>query len=213
MKRSKATWISGLVLLFVAASAHAQLYKWVAPDGTVSYSDTPPPASVSKVERKSYGGGGSSLTDLPYELAAAAKGNPVTLYTMANCAACDAGRKLLNERGIPFSEKTVTNNDDIERLRQLSGNTQLPVLAVGLNKQTGFESDRWGNALTAAGYPTSNKLPKSYSNPAPEPAAPSTRSAADQSQSDTSKKPIGTQQNGIVAPPPPLGNAPPGFQF
>jgi glutaredoxin len=211
MKRSKYTWISCLSLLFVMASAHAQLYKWIAPDGSVSYSDTPPPASVTKVERKSYAGG-SSMADLPYELAEAAKGNPVTLYTMQNCTVCDAGRKLLNDRGIPFSEKTVTSNDDIERVRQLSGNTQLPILTVGRNKQTGFEPGQWNSALTAAGFPTSNKLPKSYSNPAPEPLVPP-KAVASQSNPDAPKNSANTEQKGIVKPPPPLGNAPPGFQF
>jgi glutaredoxin len=208
----RATWVSGLALLFIVASAHAQLYKWVSPDGTVSYSDTPPPASATKVEQKSYGGG-SAQADLPYELAEAAKGNPVALYAMPNCPACDAGRALLNGRGIPFSEKTVASNDDIERLRQLSGNTQLPVLVVGRNKQTGFEPGEWSNALTNAGYPTTNKLPKSYNNPAPEPAAPSAGAAAGQSNTGAAKKPVDIEQQGVITPPPPLGNAPPGFQF
>ncbi len=59
MKFCKATWLCAL--FFVAASAHAQLYKWVAPDGTVSYSDVPPPPTATKVERKSYSGGAASL--------------------------------------------------------------------------------------------------------------------------------------------------------
>lgn len=197
---------AALALLFIATGANAQLYKWVAPDGTVSYSDTPPPSTAAKVERKSYSGG-SSLADLPYELAQAAKSNPVTLYTAKNCAGCDQGRQLLNDRGIPFSEKTVNTNDDVERLRKISGNNQLPVLTVGRNKQVGFESGQWGSTLTAAGFPTSNILPKSYTNPPPEPAAPPAPTKP------VPKKEAENGQPGLVLPPPPVGNAPPGFQF
>lgn len=198
---------AALALLFVISSAHAQLYKWVAPDGTVSYSDKPPPSSVTKVERKSYSSG-PSLGDLPYEVAQAVKSNPVTLYTMPKCAGCDQGRKLLSERGIPFSEKTVNTNEDIERVQKISGGTQMPVLIVGRNKQIGFAPGQWGDALTAAGYPTSNTLPKSYTNPAPEPAAPPVK-AADQPPAKKAED----APAGVVEPPPPAGNAPPDFKF
>jgi glutaredoxin len=199
---------AALVLLFVITSAHAQLYKWVAPDGSVSYSDTPPPSTVAKVERKSYSNG-PSLSDLPYEVAQAARNSPVTFYSMPKCSGCDQGRKLLTERGIPFSEKTVNTNEDVERVQKVSGGSQMPVLLVGRSKQVGFDSSQWTSALTAAGYPTSNTLPKSYTNPPPEAAAPPAKTA----DAAAPKKAAENQQNGIVQPPPPAGNAPPGFQF
>ncbi|HXA46788.1 MAG TPA: glutaredoxin family protein [Burkholderiaceae bacterium] len=195
-----------LALLFMVSSAHAQLYKWVAPDGTVSYSDKQPPASATKVERKAYTSA-PSLGDMPYEVAQAAKANPVTLYTMQKCAACDQGRTLLTTRGIPFSEKTVSSNEDIERVQKLSGGSQMPLLIIGKNKQTGFESGQWGSALTAAGYPATNTLPKSYSNPAPEPAAPPAKAV----EAATPKKDDAPPT--LAQPLPAAGNAPPGFQF
>jgi glutaredoxin len=214
MKRDKAAWLSGLGSLLIMASAHAQLYKWVAPDGSVSYSDQPPPASVSKVERKFYAEG-PSLANLPYELSEAVKNSPVTLYAAPNCAPCDAGRTLLNTRGIPYSEKTVASNNDIEHVRQIAGTNQLPVMTVGHSKQIGFEPGGWGNALTAAGYPTTNQLPNNYHNPAPEPATPPAAASEASKASNTNKpgNPADTGKKGIVTPPPPLGNPPPGFQF
>ncbi|MFI4939498.1 MAG: DUF4124 domain-containing protein [Burkholderiales bacterium] len=209
MNRDKAAWLSGLIPLLIMASAHAQTYKWVAPDGSVTYSDKPPPASISKVEQKSYAEG-PSLANLPYALSEAVKNNPVTLYTAPNCAPCDAGRTLLNARGIPYSEKTVTSNNDIERVRQIAGSNQLPVMMVGHNKQVGFEAGGWGNALTTAGYPATSQLPNSYRNPAPVPVAPP---AASPSKTNSAGNPADTGKKGIPTPPPPLGNPPPGFQF
>ncbi len=208
MKRALQFW--PLSLLLCAAGAQAQLYKWVGPDGKVTYSDTSPPPTAKQVETKSASGGGIDGADLPYELSEAVRGNPVTLYTMANCAACDEGRTLLNTRGIPFTEKTVKSNDDIAQLKQASGDSQLPFLMVGRNKQQGFEAGAWNNLLTVGGYPESNKLPKTYRNP-------QAASAAPQAEMRKQDKPA-TNGNNTAAPrsealPSAIGNAPPGFRF
>src|SRR5690606_16244025 len=97
----------------------------------------------------------------------AAKNHPVTLYSGEKCDPCDDGRNFLKNRGIPFSEKTVTTNEDLARMKQATNESRLPVLMVGRGKQSGFEAGAWGTALNAAGYPASNKLPKTYRHPAP----------------------------------------------
>jgi glutaredoxin len=195
-----------LSFLFSATAAQAQLYKWVGPDGKVTYSDSPPPSSIKKVEAKTIGANEPSGPPLPYELAEAVKNNPVTLYTAPKCSPCDDGRKLLNERGIPFAEKTVASNGDVAKLRQL-GDGQLPLLLIGRNKQQGYEASAWSTALTYAGYPESSKLPPGYRNPSPEAAVPAAPAVA--------AKPNGekTVSKPSEELPPAVGNAPPGFRF
>jgi glutaredoxin len=211
MNMTPALRSSLIVLLLCAASAHAQLYKWVGPDGKVTYSDTPPPASAKQVERKNVQEGGISTADLPYELAEAVRNSPVTLYTGANCPACDAGRSLLNKRGIPFKEKTVTTAGDVAQLRDAGGESQLPFLVVGRSKQQGFESSAWNSLLTAAGYPGSNILPRNYLRPKAEAAAPAPQATP---KTDIAKAPIQkTEEPRPGDMPPPAGNAPPGFRF
>src|SRR3954447_6585399 len=90
------------MLLLSAAAAHAQLYKWVGPDGKVTYSDAPPPAAARKMEAKPLVSSVGGTADLPFELAEAVRNSPVTLYTAAKCGPCDEGRALLSARGIPF---------------------------------------------------------------------------------------------------------------
>jgi glutaredoxin len=213
MKRNLSLSLTLLLsLLLCLASAHAQLYKWVGPDGKVNYTDAPPPPSASKVEQKAISGGGSGYGDLPYEVSEAVKASPVTLYTTANCPACDEGRRMLNQRGIPFKEKTVTSNEDIAQVKQAGGTSQLPFLTIGRGKQTGFQADTWGAALTVAAYPETSKLPKTYRSPAAEPAAPKPVAVAKRDQKN---------ESGAAAPaaapsgdvPPATGNAPPGFRF
>lgn len=209
MKR--ALKIGSLLLAMYAAAAHAQLYKWVGPDGKVNYTDSPPPPSAAKVETKSLTIGGASASDFPYEVMEAMKNNPVTLYSTRNCIPCDDGRKHLNERGIPYTEKTVASNEDIAQFRKISGDNNLPLLVVGRIKEHGYQPDAWNGTLTAAGYPEGNRLPKSYRQPPAEPAAPKPVAAA------KSEEPA-PERNAPARPsdtdlPPPAGNAPPGFRF
>lgn len=158
------------LMLCAASSSMAQLYKTIGPDGKVTYSDTPPP--VGKAERKTIGGNGATEANIPYELALASRNHPVTFYSMEKCPVCDEARSLLRKRGIPYSEKTVASAEDQLKLRDIAGGIDLPVLMVGREKKQGFEPGAWQAALTAAGYPTSNKLPPNYAYRAPEPAAP-----------------------------------------
>lgn len=209
MKR--ALQLSTVLLLLAAATAQAQLYKSVGPDGKVIYSDSPP-SSATRVETKALAVRGANTADMPFELAEAMKSHPVTLYTSRNCAPCDEGRKLLSERGIPFGEKTVNSGEDISQFRKMGGESQLPLLVVGRNKERGFEAGAWNSALTSAGYPESSKLPKSYRNPPAEAAAPAPKVLASQQRS-SDETGANSGKSGATELPPAIGNAPPGFRF
>lgn len=198
-----------VLLLLCAAGANAQLYKWVGPDGKITYSDTPPPKTAARVETKSTASSTADTTGLPYELAQAVRNHPVTLYTTNECFACDEGRNLLSARGIPFVEKTVTTNEDAVQYRQISGDSKLPLLTIGRSKERGFEPGAWNSALSAAGYPETSKLPKTYRNPPPTAAAPAPKPAA----AKLAETPQTTPAPAATELPPAIGNAPPGFRF
>ena len=159
------------MLCLFSGSASAQLYKWVGADGKVTYSDIPPPAGAKQLSTKA-SGGESGGVPLPEDLAAAVSKNPVTLYTGATCVPCNEGRTFLKQMGIPFSEKTVNSNEDIDKLKKVSGELQLPLLVISNSKFRGFNNADWRVALSSAGYPETNKLPKAYRYPTAEPAAP-----------------------------------------
>lgn len=172
----KLSTILTLVLAFtgilITGSAQAELYKSIGPDGKITYSDTPPPANAKRLPTKVRETSDIS-SNLPPELAAAVQLNPVTLYTAPDCTACNEGRALLKGYGIPFTEKSVASNDDIEKLKKLnSGDTTLPLLVIRNTKFKGLDSKAWRTGLSSAGYPEVNKLPKDYKYAAAEPAAP-----------------------------------------
>ena len=165
-----------LLLLGIALAAGAtsaqQVYRQVDKNGKVVFSDQPPAAnaqpaaprgSVSTVE------GGGAIGGLPYELQQVAQRYPVTLYTGGDCAPCDTGRALLSTRGVPFNERQVTTPADVEAFQRLSGETSLPLLAIGGQQLKGFSDTTWSQYLDAAGYPKSIRLPAGYSNPPAQP--------------------------------------------
>ena len=192
-----------ILLLFFIASAHAQMYRWVDADGKVTYSDKQPPASVVKQQQKSIPSGEVSGDGLNYSLSELAKNFPVTLHTSSDCAPCNDGRTLLKKRGIPFSERTISSNEDIAQMKQAGGDGRLPFLTVGRNSQAGFEASAWNVVLTSAGYPETSQLPTNYQFSAPQPAAPSP---------SQEKKPVEIPKP-ATEPPPAQGTSLPGFRF
>lgn len=161
----------GLVLGLVSVSALSQgVYRIVGPDGRVSYSDQPPPAANARpVASGAPGAAGGANAQLPFELRQVASRYPVVLYTSAECAPCNSGRNLLNARGVPYSEKTITTNEDAEALKRLSGQTSLPFVTIGSQQIKGYSDAEWTQFLDAAGYPKQSALPTAYRRAAPTP--------------------------------------------
>jgi glutaredoxin len=159
-------------LLCAGASAHAT-YKWVGSDGKITYSDTPPPTE-GKLLR---GPGGApppmatadSESALPYALKQAVAKYPVVLYSSNDCVPCKMAREALTKRGVPFSEKLITNGNDAEQFKKLGfADITLPSITVGKEKSIGFETSAYDRLLDAAGYPRSSILPSTYKPGTPE---------------------------------------------
>jgi glutaredoxin len=186
--------------LLLAPPAWAQ-YKVVGPDGSVTYTDRPPAASnlrITPIGRTAgaaaaaaaaaaAGGDGS----LPLELRTPTQRHPVTLYTSDGCQACDGARRLLQARGVPYTEKRVISEEDAAALERMFSARTVPSLTVGVQPLRGYNEIDWTAYLDAAGYPKQSRLPRGWqpppvrpvverstpaaapaAPPAPEPAAP-----------------------------------------
>jgi Domain of unknown function (DUF4124) len=168
--------ISALSLGALSLNASAQqLYRSVGPDGKVTFSDQPPPTAANAKITAGRGGkftgdGPAGNTTIPAELRPVATRYPVTLYTSKSCGSpCDSGRNLLSARGVPFTEKTIESNEDIESLRRLMGDASLPSATIGGQQLKGFSDQEWTQYLDAAAYPKASVLPANFRNPAPTP--------------------------------------------
>lgn len=167
-------WSACLLLALSAAGAVAQVpYKVVAPDGKITYTDRPvaaqPGMQVQALKRDAISGAAASGPPLPAELRALQSRFPVTVYTTAECPSCDSGRRLLQLRGVPYSERLVATEDDVAALQRLSGGRALPVLTVGGQTLRGFSESDWLATIDLAGYPKESRLPRGWQAPPAEP--------------------------------------------
>ena len=211
---SAATLAWFVMAALLVTMAHAQVYRIVGPDGKVTFSDHPPVASGNaKVSTGNAGApGGGAGAALPFELRQVATKYPVTLYVGDNCGPCGAGRSLLTSRGIPFVEKTVNTNEDIQALQRLGGESSLPFLTIGSQQLKGFSDAEWSQFLDAAGYPKSSVLPASYRQAAATPlvtVAPVTASTAAPRSGPQAARPAAVAAPAAA----PAANNPAGIRF
>ena len=158
---------------FSGGDANAQqIFRTVTSDGRTMFSDKAPldaNARTSAAVALPIPGAAVDNAALPFELRQVAARYPVTLYTGPGCAPCGLGQALLSRRGIPFTEMTVTTNEDIEALKRLAGAPSLPFLTIGGQHIKGFSEVEWVQFLDAAGYPPTSQLPSSYDRPTAKP--------------------------------------------
>lgn len=165
--------LAPMVVLLACTGAQAQaVYRIVGPDGKVTFSDRAPadpsarPTTTGAAPAAGNAGAGAGL---PLELSRVAQRFPVTLYTGNDCAPCSTARNFLVSRGVPFTERTVNSDPDIEALQRASGSSTLPYGTIGGQRMVGFSEGEWTQYLDVAGYPKQSQLPASYRRPAATP--------------------------------------------
>ena len=167
-------WRQALIAVALAGLAlpAAALYKVVGPDGRITYTDRPPADTASRVttiNRSGVNEAPAPQDGLPQELRQTATRYPVTLYGATDCPPCEAGRQLLLQRGVPFTEKLIVSEDDAAAMERVFGARTVPSLTIGAQALRGLSQSEWASYLDAAGYPRESKLPKNWQ---PSPATP-----------------------------------------
>ncbi len=143
-----------LMSLLVLANVQAgELYRSVDKEGKVHYSDSPLP-DTEDVEELKFAKEPAQDESLPYETQRARQNFPVTLYSIPSCeSACTQARDLLHKRGIPFTEKSLVTQEEIDAFRKDSGDSQVPAITIGKTWLKGFLAEQWNSELDIAGYP------------------------------------------------------------
>jgi arsenate reductase-like glutaredoxin family protein len=106
--------ITALALLVTSLPARA-LYKVVQPDGSVTYTDRPPATTTARITTMGRGATAPAQADvsLPIDLRQAVQRYPVVLFTSADCTPCDNGRRLLVQRGVPYTERRIVSEEGL----------------------------------------------------------------------------------------------------
>ncbi len=144
-----------VVLFTVAALAAANasavtVFECVDADGNASFRDKCLPGESKKTEKRLTGLGGLKPTSIDKVVEA----NPITVYTVPDCDACDLVRHALSGRNIPFTDKGVQDNAEMqEELKSITGGLTVPAMTIGDQVLKGYSRDAIDNALVSAGYP------------------------------------------------------------
>ncbi len=162
MRTKALVWPSLAALLVFAGPAHADVYKWVDENGSVHFSDTPPPkgrnaermnlddAPVSTVKFPSpqsaapnKAGGGPEVNDKPRALV-----NKVDLYITDWCPYCKKAIAFFRANGIPFKTYDIEKDQAAaRRARTLGGNGSVPFAVINGKTITGFSATSYLQAL------------------------------------------------------------------
>lgn len=65
----------------------------------------------------------------------------VTVYTTKNCAACEATKKWLDRRGVPYRVEWLKGSLEAMELAQAHGYTAAPIVVSGGESWSGFRAD------------------------------------------------------------------------
>lgn len=160
-------------LLLLSCGAALAQYKVIRPDGSVTYTDRPPidatNVRITPLGRAVQAVAAPAETGLPIDLRQTAQRYPVTLYATADCAPCDTGRRLLQQRGVPYTERRIGTDEDALALERLVGGRTVPALTIGAQQLRGYSETDWVAYLDAAGYPRESKLPRNWPQPTATP--------------------------------------------
>ena len=169
-RRNTSCLAAGLLLLSLLTSpaVNAQTtFLWVdKTTGQTVYSDKPPPAGIKysthgkalsgPEEPEGSVGNTPSATPSPsYAVRQAAAKYPVEFYSTPDCGdPCQQARTILNGRGVPFAEHSITTQEAFTQFEQRFGkNARFPAVRVGQERFVGFEPGAWNDLLDLAGYP------------------------------------------------------------
>lgn len=144
---------AGMLLVQIGVQADT-LYRWVDQAGKVHYGEHPDADAVDVVQKRFVAPDVANDGVLPYQTRQARQNFPVTLFVQEHCAElCAQARAYLNKRGIPFDEKALVTQKEVEEFRKTSGSSSVPTLGIGKSFLQGFEPGQWGSELDIAGYP------------------------------------------------------------
>lgn len=146
-----------LLLLLSPTYAAAQVYQTVDANGTVGFSDSPPPAGVE-----------TTVVDVPPLNVAATSGSlrepatapaattkqatpqpaEVDIYVTSWCRYCQRAKAWLTQQGISYRAYDI-EKDKIaaKRMRQLGGTGGVPFAVINGQKILGFSTKAYAEAL------------------------------------------------------------------
>ena len=149
---SRSTLLLGIAaacMSLAATCGATTVFECIDADGNATFMKACPPGTKPKGEYRLTGINPPSATDEDI-----ARDHPVTLYVVDDCDACDLVRMNLEKRSVPFSEKNVTGDADMQaELEEKSGGLTVPAVLIGEEVVSGYSKAALEAKLNEVGYP------------------------------------------------------------
>lgn len=130
--------------------------------GNRSYAEFCPPGT-KRVNEKEY------ATSTKFEQAEKKK-LEVVLYSVPGCELCTQMREFLTVRQVPFTEKNVNDDADLQNeLKKKAGTLKVPTLIVGDKAIVGYNRGAAAAALVEGGYLDASAIETAPEQPATPP--------------------------------------------
>ena len=134
--------LTGICALMFSASFAVDIAICEDDEGNQSFHKSCPPGTFLVEEKKVSVGGNSS--SYKFDLS---KLN-VVLYTIPVCETCEEVKIYLKSRDIPFAEKDVSKDLELQKeLTEISGKLSVPVTVIGDEFVSGYDRVRIGNII------------------------------------------------------------------
>ena len=133
-----------LLVLGLALSAHAEIYRWVDDQGKVHFGDAPKTDDAQKVEVRVQTIKTVKVDYLDeWVLELAPRPASVVMYSAPWCGVCKRAAAYFKAKGINYTDKDIDASkayaDEFRRL----GGRGVPLLLVGDKKMSGFSQQRF----------------------------------------------------------------------
>ncbi|MES9853044.1 MAG: glutaredoxin family protein [Candidatus Thiodiazotropha sp. L084R] len=127
-------WIAHVVLLLLASTAHAEIFKWSDEQGKVHFSDKKPThLESSEVKLKI-----NTIKSVSYDKSIFNLGKKVVIYTTSWCSYCEKAKYYFKRKKIKYTEYNIEKSSKGKRQYLKMGATGVPVILVGKRRMNGF---------------------------------------------------------------------------
>jgi len=148
-----------ITILISTSLAEAEMYQWVADDGSVTFKDTPPTAAKKRKKVKVYNDsdfdpappvqaasvGRKSNSPARTAAPATAKNErfsgTVEIYVTDWCGYCKQALSYMSSKGIPFVAYNIEKDSSAKQRHKELGGRGVPLIIIGNNKISGFSAE------------------------------------------------------------------------
>jgi len=154
------TLLTIITLLMTFSLAGAEMYQWIAEDGSVTFKDTPPPAAKKRKKVKVYDDSdfapappqqpaSGSRSDKKVAASATKTASPkkerfsgtVEIYVTDWCGYCKQAQSYMKSKGIPYIAYDIEKDSGAKQRRKELGGRGVPLIIIGSHKMSGFSPE------------------------------------------------------------------------